>query len=196
MFVTHFGNGDEADQELVLAYVKEKAGEGAVVSITILPGMNYGHLVVQSPEQSSLVMASLMEANATMIGKRVLAFFYTTMRKEDLKKSSIVDFPDARPAYTGAIPGLFIVDDFITEQESKELLSSLDAQKWNKLLNRRVQHYGFEFKYGTNNVNAEEQMGQMPPFFDFLGPKLEQQLSNFKLDPDTGFVAEYDASEQ
>ena len=137
-----------------------------------------------------------MEANATMIGKRVLAFFYTTMRKEDLKKSSIVDFPDAKPAFTGAIPGLYIVNDFITEQESKELMTALDSQKWNKLLNRRVQHYGFEFKYGTNNVNAEEQMGQMPPFFDFLGPKLEQQLSNFKLDPETGFVAEYSSNDE
>lgn len=31
MFVTHFGNGDEADQELVLSYVKDKAGEDAVL---------------------------------------------------------------------------------------------------------------------------------------------------------------------
>ena len=50
MFVAHFGNGDEADQELVLSYVKEKAGVEAVEWITILPGMNYGHVVLQSPE--------------------------------------------------------------------------------------------------------------------------------------------------
>lgn len=30
MFVAHFGNGDEADQELVLSFVREKAGEDAV----------------------------------------------------------------------------------------------------------------------------------------------------------------------
>ena len=30
MFVAHFGNGDEADQELVLAYVRDKVGDGVV----------------------------------------------------------------------------------------------------------------------------------------------------------------------
>mmetsp|Transcript_17078 Transcript_17078/g.20219 ORF Transcript_17078/g.20219 Transcript_17078/m.20219 type:complete len:131 (+) Transcript_17078:66-458(+) len=129
-----------------------------------------------------------MEANATLVGKRVLAFFYTTLEKEDLKKSAIVDFPDARPAFTGAIPGLYILDDFVNEEESSELIRTLDTRKWSKLLNRRVQHYGFEFKYGANNVNADEQMGHMPAFFDFLQPKLDRVLSSFNLEPGTSFV--------
>jgi len=73
-----------------------------------------------------------------------------------LKKSSIVDFPDAKVAFTGAIPGLYIFDNIVTEEESQELITALDSNKWSKLLNRRVQHYGYEFKYGTNNVNADE----------------------------------------
>lgn len=191
MFVAHFGNGDEADQELVLAFVKDKVGADAVSAITILPGINYGHLVMSSPEKSLALMESLQEAHASLVGKRVLAFFHTTLRWEDMQKSAIVDFPDARPAYTGAIPGLYILDDFVTEAESNELIQSLDSNKWSKLLNRRVQHYGFEFKYGTNNVNAEDQMGQMPPFLDFLSPKFENILGDFKLDPTTKMVQEY-----
>lgn len=101
-------------------------------------------------------MQSLMEQNATLWDKRILAFFYTTLQKEDLKKSSIVDFPDAKVAHTGAIPGLYIFDDLVSEQESHDLVAVLDSNKWSKLLNRRVQHYGFEFKYGANNVNADE----------------------------------------
>ena len=50
------------------------------------------------------------------------------------------------------------------------------------MLNRRVQHYGFEFKYGTNNVNVDEQAGQMPEFMQFLTPKFEGLLNQFKLD--------------
>ena len=79
-----------------------------------------------------------MELNATLCGKRVLCFFYTTLQKKDLKKSSIVDFPDAQIARTGAIPGLYIFDNFVSEEESSQLISSLDAKKWSKLLNRRV----------------------------------------------------------
>lgn len=136
--MAHFGNGDEADQELVLSYLHDVTGADSVESITILPGINYGHIVLQNSEQSKTVMDSLMEMNATLYQKRVLAFFYTTLHKENLKKSSIVDFPDAKVAYTGAIPGLYIIDDFVTNEESKELISSLDAKKWNKMLNRRV----------------------------------------------------------
>ena len=51
MFVAHFGNGDEADQELVLSYVRGVAGEDSVREITILPGINYGHLVMESADQ-------------------------------------------------------------------------------------------------------------------------------------------------
>ena len=130
MFVTHFGNGDEADQELILNYVKENAGEDCVSEITIMPGINYGHLVLMTAEQSASIMVSLMEQNATLCGKRVLCFFHTTLLKNDLKKSSIVDFPDAQVACTGAIPGLYIFDNFVTEEESKHLISALDAQKW------------------------------------------------------------------
>ena len=124
-----------------------------------MPGINYGLIVMRSADQSFAVMESLMEKNATMVGKRVLCFFYTTLQKQDLKKSSIVDFPDAQLASTGAIPGLYIFDNFVTEQESRDLITALDQKRWSKLLNRRVQHYGFEFKYGTNNVNVDEQIG-------------------------------------
>ena len=81
MFVAHFGNGDEADQELVLNYVREHAGADSVSEITIMPGINYGHLVLKRAEQCTAVMESLMEQNATLCGKRVLCFFYTTMQK-------------------------------------------------------------------------------------------------------------------
>jgi hypothetical protein len=50
MFVAHFGNGDEADQELVMKYVQENAGYDAIESITILPGINYGHIVLRNPQ--------------------------------------------------------------------------------------------------------------------------------------------------
>ena len=68
--------------------------------------MNYGHLALKSPDQSRLVMESMQSANATLVGKRMLAFFHTELRQEDMKKSSIVDFSDARIASTGVIPGL------------------------------------------------------------------------------------------
>ena len=77
----------------------------------------------------------------------------------------------------------------MTEEESRELIRQMDQLKWNKMLNRRVQHYGFEFKYGTNNVNADDQMGTFPEFFDFLKPRFERILSTLTLD-EADFVQE------
>ena len=55
-----------------------------------------------------------MDVNATLFENRTLVFFHTHMTKDDLKKNTVIDFPDAKEAYTGAIPGLFIFDDFVT----------------------------------------------------------------------------------
>ncbi len=79
-----------------------------------------------------------MDVNATLFENRTLVFFHTKMTKDDLKKNTVIDFPDAVAAFTGAIPGLFIFDDFITDQESDQLVKDLDTGNWEKLLNRRV----------------------------------------------------------
>jgi len=162
---------------------------GEVKQITILPGNSYGHLVMDSAASAQRIIDSLMEANATLYKKRTLAFFHTTMTKDDLKKNTVIDFPEAATATTGAIPGLYIIDDFVTEEESATLITSLDSTgNWEKLLKRRVQHFGFEFKYGTNDVDPDHALGKFPPMFDFIEPRLKSLLSRFSFDSE-GFVA-------
>lgn len=77
------------------------------------------------------------------------------------------------------IPGLYVYDDFISEEEEKELVKQIDAHEWNKLLNRRVQHYGYEFIYGMNSVDKNKKMGDMPDFCNFLLPRFEKILRGF-----------------
>uniref|UniRef100_A0A3N7ENI7 RRM domain-containing protein n=1 Tax=Populus trichocarpa TaxID=3694 RepID=A0A3N7ENI7_POPTR len=48
------------------------------------------------------------------------------------------------------IPGLYLVHDFLSPQEEKELLAAVDERPWIGLSKRRVQHYGYEFCYGVN----------------------------------------------
>ncbi len=49
-------------------------------------------------------------------------------------------------------------------EEEKALVEAFDKNQWIKLLNRRVQHYGFEFVYGANNVDKTRKLGDMPDF--------------------------------
>ena len=119
------------------------------------------------------------------IGERFLVFFHTTLTKDSLKRHQLFNFPNAVHASSGAIPGLFIFPDLISVEEEQSIVSALDKAegefKWQKLLNRRVQHYGFEFKYGTNDVNPDKSLGEMPEFLHFLRPKLEKVLSHFEV---------------
>lgn len=97
------------------------------------------------------------------IGERFLAFFHTTISKDKLKRHEIINFPSSSVAKTGSIPGLYIFENFVTAEEEQLIIKHLDeaegGKKWQKLLNRRVQHYGFEFKYGTNNVDPDKSLG-------------------------------------
>lgn len=60
-------------------------------------------------------------------------------------------------------------------EEEKELVRAIDQRKWIKLLNRKVQHYGYEFVYGANNVDKNKKIGELPEFLDFLKPSKYRQ---------------------
>ena len=53
-------------------------------------------------------------------------------------------------------------------EEEKALINGFDERQWIKLLNRRVQHYGFEFVYGANNVDRARKLGDMPEFLSSI----------------------------
>ncbi|KAK3004088.1 hypothetical protein RJ639_017888 [Escallonia herrerae] len=74
------------------------------------------------------------------------------------------------------IPGIYLMHDFITAEEEKELLAAVDGSPWKSLAKRRVQHYGYEFRYETRNVDPKQHLGELP---SFVSPIL-QRISVFK----------------
>ncbi|KAF5735144.1 alkylated DNA repair protein alkB 8 [Tripterygium wilfordii] len=69
------------------------------------------------------------------------------------------------------IPGLYLLHDFVSVEEEKELLAAVDDRRWINLSKRRVQHYGYEFCYETRNVNTKQYLGELP---SFVSPILER----------------------
>jgi hypothetical protein len=51
-----------------------------------------------------------------------------------------------------AVPGLVLIEDFITEEEETALLAVVDAREWDARMSRRVQHYGHSFDYSTIDI--------------------------------------------
>ncbi|XP_050098644.1 alkylated DNA repair protein alkB homolog 8 [Anopheles aquasalis] len=86
--------------------------------------------------------------------------------------------------------GLILVRDFVDKQLEQELLSAVDfgvtledisEQKvTNALKNRKVKHYGYEFLYGTNNVDKTKPLldHKIPSACDGLWEKLRASHPN------------------
>lgn len=106
-------------------------------------------------------------------------FFYSTLAYDDISHYSKVDFPDASFDYD--LNGFHVIDNFITEQEEKEMMESIDSKDWSKLMMRRVQHYGFEFNYRSRDVNPKQKLCDMPDFIDFMLPKIESAMRCFEI---------------
>nr|XP_048320346.1 alkylated DNA repair protein ALKBH8 homolog isoform X1 [Ziziphus jujuba var. spinosa] len=69
------------------------------------------------------------------------------------------------------IPGLYLLHDFVSCKEEKDLLAAVDERPWKNLSKRRVQHYGYEFCYETRNVDSKQHLGELP---SFVSPVLEK----------------------
>ncbi|XP_059482300.1 alkylated DNA repair protein alkB homolog 8 isoform X2 [Neocloeon triangulifer] len=65
--------------------------------------------------------------------------------------------------------GLVLIKNFVTEEEEKVWLESInwdaasDLDQGQTLKHRRVRHFGFQFEYGTNNVNPDKPLKEKIP---------------------------------
>ena len=73
------------------------------------------------------------------------------------------------------VPGLYLHQNFISDQEEQSLLDSLEggihAAEWEESMSRRVQHYGFPFNYRTLLLDYATETKPFPPNFAELTSK-------------------------
>lgn len=90
-----------------------------------------------------------------------------------------------KPTHTELPPGLQVLNDFITKEEELNLIAlcNFEEKESNHLKFRQVKHYGYEFKYDTNNVEKNNPLSEsIPNECDFLWDRLEtlkQLVSHF-----------------
>jgi alkylated DNA repair protein alkB family protein 8 len=176
LWIYHFGNGDEDDQVNIRKYFNESFGPSKVY---IFPGICYGFINfdnIKDAEKVKLANDDLnfnytkVKGNSHPIkfgnGMRTIFTFYSKIELNSVKHNNEESFPIAQ--YKSNVPGLYLIEEFITEDEEKKLAEAIDKQDWYKLSNRRVQHYGYEFIYGANNINKNNKIGELPSFCDGL----------------------------
>lgn len=73
------------------------------------------------------------------------------------------------------ITGLTIIEEYITEEEEKQLLEFINCQPWIPSLSRRVQHYGYEYNY-----KPPYDLSDAPPIPDLFlkyGRQIDQKFN-------------------
>merc|ERR1711879_418517 len=86
--------------------------------------------------------------------------------------------------------GLNYVENFITDEEERELLEHIDRGQWLFDLKRRVQHYGYKYDYKNRSINRSMQLGALP---DFLHELIDRLMARHVLSkrPDQVIINEY-----
>ena len=71
--------------------------------------------------------------------------------------TSTLLLPNATTGYVPSIPGLLLVDDFLSLDEERLILDYLQSQPWQPHKMRSVQHYGYAFDYERNDIHHNGQ---------------------------------------
>lgn len=110
-----------------------------------------------------------------VILKKVVVFFTVPMANQ-------MDIQQSLP------PGLKIIENFITSDEEEMLVNLIEwtqcdeQQQSNAVLkHRQVKHFGYEFRYDTNDVDANKPLidEPIPSSCDFLWDRLRHQYAQF-----------------
>ncbi|MBF2759948.1 MAG: alpha-ketoglutarate-dependent dioxygenase AlkB [Ectothiorhodospiraceae bacterium AqS1] len=82
-------------------------------------------------------------------------------------------------------------DEFIGEDEERDLVRAVDGADWMGDLRRRVQHYGFRYDYAKRRIGRDDRIGDLPGWVVPLAERLscDDCLGRF---PDQLIVNEYE----
>lgn len=163
---------------------------GKVIQVVMLPGKSYCFFICASLEDSQLIYEGMH--NISTIGQQGAVAYLSYIRQlPALAGKSEWNKPLPR--------GLHIIADFVTEEEESTLLRAIGedgrtSEVTGSLKHRNVKHFGFEFLYGTNNVDPSKPLEQsIPSACDILWPRLNSFASTWDWSsPDQLTVNEYE----
>ncbi|KAJ9601051.1 hypothetical protein L9F63_000786 [Diploptera punctata] len=144
---------------------------GEIEEIVMLPGKSYCFIIfknVQNASEAYIAINGKMKITSSDSGP--LNLVYAEKVPEVLHSWKYKDKPS----------GLILLEDFVSNEEEKMLLEIVnyvvEMQQFvtcKTLKHRKVKHYGYEFKYDTNNVDKDSPLNEpLPSECNFLLDRL------------------------
>ena len=89
------------------------------------------------------------------------------------------------------ICGLYYFHGFLGEHDQRALIECIDDAPWRTDLERRVQHYGWQYDYRTRTVTPDMDLGPLPNWVADVASRLDSETKLFDQVPDQAIVNEY-----
>ncbi|XP_059620355.1 alkylated DNA repair protein alkB homolog 8 [Phlebotomus argentipes] len=131
-------------------------GVGKISAIIMLPGKSFCFLSCPTIEDSDRIFQHL-HGKAKLAQNQGLIFLSFC---RDLPK---IESPWERNTIP---PGLVVLKDFISEEEEEKLMKCVnwtEEASGKELKHRQVKHFGYEFRYGSNDVDPEVPLNEKIP---------------------------------
>ncbi|KAK0142666.1 Alkylated DNA repair protein alkB 8 [Merluccius polli] len=149
LVVANGGLGNGVSREQLREAMKEM---GELETVIMSPHKPYAFVTYRS-EQSAQKAHGLLNGHVLRCGDNSVTLYLSFVDSVPCEAEERVSLPE----------GLALVEDFVSLEEEAALLAAVDwsstsddvtAQK--ALKHRRVKHYGYEFRYDTNNVDKDK----------------------------------------
>ncbi|XP_028401822.1 alkylated DNA repair protein alkB homolog 8-like isoform X2 [Dendronephthya gigantea] len=173
-------------QDLVNVFKKY----GKLDDIIMLPGKSFSYVLFCNSSSAEEAMASL-NGQKLCFNQNIFRNFYLAY----LKKRPHMELCLSNKDYPA---GMILIEEFINELQELELLqrffsceedTSVVAEQ--QLKHRYVKHYGYEFLYGSNNVDKDKPLPDGIPSECSLVVKKLVSLDCVKHEPDQLTINEY-----
>ncbi|CAG9463056.1 unnamed protein product [Pedinophyceae sp. YPF-701] len=143
-------------------------------SVRYVPGKAFILAAFPDADAAAAARAALSVRHPACSPQRPMLPSYT-----DCKEPAVVPvtYQEAQPGANAArlgVPGLALVEDFVSAEEEEQLLREADAAPWDNLKKRRVQHHGYRFNYETRVIDVDVgPSGPLPPLAGALARRIE-----------------------
>jgi alkylated DNA repair protein alkB family protein 8 len=176
MLVIHNTDGSEQDTRNIRTHLEYS---GPLKELIVASGINYGYASFYELSAAEEAYERINRPEYLLEALPKMNFLNCVYAEKSVKELNLVKGVWCEEEVP--IPGISLFKDWIDETYEQELIALFDSHEWSPLTNRRVQHYGYEFIYGANNVNSTTPIRPIPELMQPILDRLEA-MYGFRFD--------------